>query len=71
MSFYSRVGDIPDCKMPLSNLAKVFGPTIIGYSVPDPEPLQMINETKYQSMVSISLTINNPPTPSPKIIDCG
>ncbi|XP_056007736.1 rac GTPase-activating protein 1-like isoform X2 [Ostrea edulis] len=46
-----RVGDIPDCKMPLSNLAKVFGPTIIGYSVPDPEPLQMINETKYQSMV--------------------
>lgn len=46
-----RVGDIPDCKMPLTNLAKVFGPTIIGYSVADPEPLQMINETKYQAMV--------------------
>ncbi|XP_062577403.1 rac GTPase-activating protein 1-like isoform X1 [Saccostrea cucullata] len=46
-----RVGDIPDCKMPLSNLAKVFGPTIVGYSVPDPEPLQMISETKYQAMV--------------------
>lgn len=46
-----RVGDIPDCKMPLTNLAKVFGPTIVGYSVPDPEPLQMINETKYQAMV--------------------
>lgn len=37
--------------MPASNLAKVFGPTVIGYSVPDPEPLQMINETKYQAMV--------------------
>lgn len=37
--------------MPLTNLAKVFGPTIVGYSVPDPEPLQMINETKYQAMV--------------------
>lgn len=46
-----RVGDIPDCKMPLTNLAKVFGPTIVGYSVTDPEPLQMINETKYQAMV--------------------
>ena len=47
-----RVGDIVECKMPLTNLAKVFGPTIVGYSVPDPEPLQMINETKYQAMVS-------------------
>lgn len=37
--------------MPLTNLAKVFGPTIVGYSVADPEPLQMINETKYQAMV--------------------
>ncbi|XP_022305796.1 rac GTPase-activating protein 1-like isoform X2 [Crassostrea virginica] len=46
-----RVGDIVECKMPLTNLAKVFGPTIVGYSVPDPEPLQMINETKYQAMV--------------------
>ena len=46
-----RVGDIAECKMPLTNLAKVFGPTIVGYSVPDPEPLQMINETKYQAMV--------------------
>ena len=46
-----RVGDITECKMPLTNLAKVFGPTIVGYSVPDPEPLQMINETKYQAMV--------------------
>jgi len=38
--------------MPSNNLAMVFGPTVIGYSVPDPEPLQMINETKCQAMVS-------------------
>ncbi|VDI38176.1 Rac GTPase-activating protein 1 [Mytilus galloprovincialis] len=46
-----RVSECKECKMPASNLAKVFGPTVIGYSVPDPEPLQMINETKYQAMV--------------------
>ncbi|XP_060086186.1 rac GTPase-activating protein 1-like [Ylistrum balloti] len=46
-----RVGECHECKMPTSNLAKVFGPTIVGYSVPEPEPLMMINETKYQSMV--------------------
>ncbi|XP_052094781.1 rac GTPase-activating protein 1-like isoform X1 [Mytilus californianus] len=46
-----RVSECKECKMPSTNLAKVFGPTVIGYSVPDPEPLQMINETKYQAMV--------------------
>ena len=38
--------------MPVSNLAKVFGPTVIGYSTAEPEPLQMINETRKQAMVS-------------------
>ena len=52
MYCFYRVSECKDCKMPSSNLAKVFGPTVIGYSVPDPEPLQMINETKYQAMVS-------------------
>lgn len=28
----SRVAATPDCKMPISNLARVFGPTIVGYS---------------------------------------
>ena len=46
-----RVATCTDCKMPASNLAKVFGPTVIGYSVPNPEPMQMINETKKQAMV--------------------
>ncbi|KAK3108558.1 hypothetical protein FSP39_010635 [Pinctada imbricata] len=46
-----KVSECKECKMPPTNLAKVFGPTIIGYSVPDPEPLQMITETKYQALV--------------------
>uniref|UniRef100_A0A0B7ABE8 Rho-GAP domain-containing protein n=1 Tax=Arion vulgaris TaxID=1028688 RepID=A0A0B7ABE8_9EUPU len=39
------------CKMPASNLAKVFGPTIIGYSSPEPEPMQIMSETRKQSQV--------------------
>lgn len=27
-----RVAASPDCKMPVGNLARVFGPTIVGYS---------------------------------------
>ncbi|XP_074659004.1 rac GTPase-activating protein 1-like [Tubulanus polymorphus] len=50
-----RVSDSPDCKMPISNLAKVFGPTIVGYSTQKPEPLQMINETRRQAAVMETL----------------
>ncbi|XP_014283838.1 rac GTPase-activating protein 1 isoform X1 [Halyomorpha halys] len=32
-----RVAESPECKMPTSNLAKVFGPTVIGYSCNEPE----------------------------------
>jgi Rac GTPase-activating protein 1 len=38
--------------MPASNLAKIFGPTIVGYSSLDPEPITMLNETKKQAAVS-------------------
>ncbi|XP_045168034.2 rac GTPase-activating protein 1-like isoform X2 [Mercenaria mercenaria] len=46
-----RVSQTPDCKMPANNLSRVFGPTIVGHSSPEPEPMQLINETKYQAMV--------------------
>jgi len=39
------------CKMPTSNLAKVFGPTVVGYSCPDPEPMQIMGETQKQNKV--------------------
>jgi Rac GTPase-activating protein 1 len=41
--------------MPASNLAKIFGPTIVGYSTSDPEPIAMLNETKQQAMVRTAL----------------
>ena len=48
-----RVSQEPDLQMTVDNLARVFGPTLIGYSTKDPEPLQMLNETPVQVMVSV------------------
>lgn len=38
--------------MPVINLAKVFGPTIIGYSCPEPEPEAALRQLKKQHSVS-------------------
>ena len=38
--------------MPISNLAKIFGPTIIGYNTPDPEPEVALKMLKKQHIVS-------------------
>ena len=46
-----RVSESEHCKMPVNNLAKVFGPTCVGYSTQEPEPMQMINETRKQQLV--------------------
>ncbi|KAH3893959.1 hypothetical protein DPMN_018114, partial [Dreissena polymorpha] len=46
-----RVSQTADCKMPANNLSRVFGPTLVGHSCPEPEPAQLISETKYQAMV--------------------
>lgn len=46
-----RVSQSPATKMPAHNLAKVFGPTIVGYSSPEPEAMQMLNEPKKQADV--------------------
>ncbi|XP_022086734.1 rac GTPase-activating protein 1-like isoform X2 [Acanthaster planci] len=46
-----RVAESPACKMGVVNLSRVFGPTIVGHAVPDPEPLQMLNDTKQQPAV--------------------
>ena len=47
--------------MGIGNLITVFGPSIVGHSTPDPEPMQTINETKYQAMVGglAYFTLNN------------
>ena len=41
--------------MPASNLAKVFGPTIIGYSSTEAEPMKMLSETTKQAKVGLLL----------------
>lgn len=49
MLHLQRVSSSAECKMPISNLAKVFGPTLVGYS--SQEPSLMLNETKHQVAV--------------------
>ena len=45
--------------MSIDNLAKVFGPTIVGYSVVTPQPMQMIAETRPQQDVMTALLEHN------------
>ncbi|XP_014475260.1 PREDICTED: rac GTPase-activating protein 1-like [Dinoponera quadriceps] len=47
MLHLQRVSSSPECKMPISNLAKVFGPTLVGYRSQEPS-LDMLSETKHQ-----------------------
>ncbi|MBN3317781.1 RGAP1 protein, partial [Atractosteus spatula] len=46
-----RVAQSPDTKMDIPNLAKVFGPTILGHAVPDPDPMTILQDTKRQPKV--------------------
>lgn len=46
-----RVSECTECKMPVSNLARVFGPTIVGYSSAEAEPMKMFAETTKQAKV--------------------
>ncbi|XP_038165362.1 rac GTPase-activating protein 1 [Cyprinodon tularosa] len=46
-----RVADSLDTKMDISNLARIFGPTIVGHAVPNPEPMTILQDTKRQPMV--------------------
>ena len=38
-------------KMPIPSLAKVFGPTIVGHSSPNPDPATIWKETNLQPKV--------------------
>lgn len=46
-----RVAEAHECRMPLENLAKVFGPTIVGYSSAEPSDSHMLTETRQQCQV--------------------
>ncbi|CAB1329973.1 unnamed protein product [Coregonus sp. 'balchen'] len=46
-----RVAQSLGTKMDITNLARVFGPTIVGHAVPDPEPMAILQDTKRQPKV--------------------
>ncbi len=47
-----RVAQSKDTRMDITNLARVFGPTIVGHAVPDPDPMTILQDTKRQPKVS-------------------
>ncbi|NWY50855.1 RGAP1 protein, partial [Chionis minor] len=51
MMHLQRVAQSPDTKMDITNLAKVFGPTIVAHAVPDPDPMTLLQDTKRQPKV--------------------
>ncbi|XP_060620026.1 rac GTPase-activating protein 1 [Anolis sagrei] len=51
MLHLQRVAQNPDTKMDISNLAKVFGPTIVGHAVPNPDPMTLLQDTRRQPKV--------------------
>uniref|UniRef100_A0A3B1K1F1 Rac GTPase-activating protein 1 n=1 Tax=Astyanax mexicanus TaxID=7994 RepID=A0A3B1K1F1_ASTMX len=46
-----RVARSLDTKMDVTNLARVFGPTLVGHAVPDPDPMTILQDTKRQPKV--------------------
>ncbi|XP_042309660.1 rac GTPase-activating protein 1 isoform X1 [Sceloporus undulatus] len=51
MLHLQRVAQSPDTKMDNSNLAKIFGPTLVGHAVLDPDPMTLLQDTKRQPKV--------------------
>ncbi|XP_075707924.1 rac GTPase-activating protein 1 [Rhinoderma darwinii] len=51
MIHLQRVAESPDCRMDVNNLSKVFGPTLVGHAVPDPDPMTILKDTKSQPKV--------------------
>jgi hypothetical protein len=52
-SFCHRVAESPECKMSVSNLAKVFGPSIVGGSSSDCTATLMLKEVQKQLTVCV------------------
>ncbi|XP_060520879.1 rac GTPase-activating protein 1 isoform X2 [Cylas formicarius] len=46
-----KIAESPECKMTVENLAKIFGPTIVGYSSDNPNPNDLLTETREQIAV--------------------
>ena len=50
---FQKVANSPACQMPITNLAKVLGPTIVGHRSPNPLHLEMFEDLKIQPKVSL------------------
>ena len=50
-----RIAETTECKMPASNLARVFGPSLVGNSSAHLAPAEIINELKTQHQIVESL----------------
>ncbi|XP_076605522.1 rac GTPase-activating protein 1-like [Chaetodon auriga] len=46
-----KVSQSVDTKMDVNNLARVFGPTLVGHAVPNPEPMTILHDTSRQPRV--------------------
>ncbi|KAM4702187.1 rac GTPase-activating protein 1 [Discoglossus pictus] len=51
MIHLQRVAQSSDTKMDVFNLSKVFGPTLVGHAVSDPDPMTILQDTKRQPKV--------------------
>jgi len=49
MLHLQKIAECEDIKMPVTNIAKILGPTIIGYSTADPHPEDIMKEVAAQS----------------------
>lgn len=50
-----RVMKSPHCQMNQNNLARVFGPTVVGHGMPEPSPTTIMRDTNTQLKVSVFL----------------
>lgn len=48
---WKRIAESTQCKMDIENLSRILGPTVVGYSNPDLERIEMYQETIYQQQV--------------------
>lgn len=51
MIHLQKVSQSVDTKMDVNNLARVFGPTLVGHAVPDPDPMTILNDTNRQPRI--------------------
>uniref|UniRef100_A0AAX7V7E3 Rac GTPase-activating protein 1 n=1 Tax=Astatotilapia calliptera TaxID=8154 RepID=A0AAX7V7E3_ASTCA len=51
MIHLQKVSRSVDTKMDVNNLARVFGPTLVGHAVPNPDPMTILHDTNRQPRV--------------------